>query len=247
MAPLVVPPRPVVQSLTAAVNAGAVGNLATFDTNRAIGCLSVCGSPRELFRIRPGRADGVRLAAVSNQAALQSWHDFYLVVGPAAASLVGLLFVGLTLHLRAVLARDEVRGLARATFSNFALVLIVALLFVIPQDASALGTQLIIAALVSLGVAAPAVASAARSQTRTLAARQLVLRFGLSAAGYVVVGVAGGLITAARPQGLSLLATAVIALLVISLRNSWDLLVSVGDVVLAAEPANAAAAASDDS
>lgn len=185
---------------------------------------------------------------MSNQPALQSWHDFYLVVGPAAASLVGLLFVGLTLHLRAVLARDEVRGLARATFSNFALVLIVALFFVIPQDASGLGTQLIIAALVSLAVAAPAVASAARSQTRTLAARQLVLRFGLSVAGYVAVGVAGGLITtAARPQGLTLLASAVIALLVISLRNSWDLLVSVGEVVLAPETANAAVASPDDS
>jgi hypothetical protein len=182
---------------------------------------------------------------VSNQAALQSWHDFYLVVGPAAASLVGLLFVGLTLHLRAVLARNEVRSLARATFSNFALVLIVALFFVIPQDASGMGTQLVIAALVSLAIAAPAVVSAARSQTRTLAARQLVLRFGLSVAGYVAVGVAGGLITAARQQGLSLLASAVIALLVISLRNSWDLLVSVGDVVLAPEATDAAASPDD--
>ena len=66
---------------------------------------------------------------------VQSWHDFYLVAGTASATLVGLLFVSLSLHLRAVLARPEVRGLARSTLANFALVLLVALVLVIPQDA----------------------------------------------------------------------------------------------------------------
>jgi hypothetical protein len=178
---------------------------------------------------------------VSNQAELQSWHDFYLVAGPAAASLVGLLFVGLTMHLRAVLARSEVRGLARATFSNFALVLLVSLFFVMPQNAASLGEQLIIAAAVSLAIVAPAVTSAARSQTRTLEVRQLVLRFGLSILGYITVGVAGGLVIAGNPAGLDWLVAAVIALLVISLRNSWDLLVSVGAAVMAPQPGHAAA------
>ncbi|MBV8529340.1 MAG: hypothetical protein JOZ75_13600 [Candidatus Dormibacteraeota bacterium] len=184
---------------------------------------------------------------MSNQAELQSWHDFYLVAGPAAASLVGLLFVGLTLHLRAVLARSEVRGLARVTFSNFSLVLIVALFFVIPQAAGALGEQLIIAAAVSLVITAPAVVAAARSETRTLDLRQLVLRFGLSILGYVGVGVAGGLVMAGRPSGFDWLAAAVVAMLVISLRNSWDLLVSVGASVMPPQPAGGAAAEDESS
>lgn len=163
---------------------------------------------------------------------LQSWHDFYLVAGQAAASLVGLLFVGLTLHLRAVLARPEVRGLARVTFSNFALVLIVALFFIIPEDSSSLGEQLLIAAAVSLAIAAPAVASAVRSETRTLEVRQLAMRFGFSILGYIGVGVSGALIIAANSSGVDWLAAAVIAMLVISLRNSWDLLVSVGASVM---------------
>ena len=179
---------------------------------------------------------------------MQSWHDFYLVAGPAAASLVGLLFVGLSLHLRAVIARSEVRGLARVTFANFALVLIVALFFVIPQEAQSLGEQLIIASAVSLLIAAPAVVTAARSGTRTLDTRQLVLRFGLSILAYLAVGVAGGLVAAgAGAAGLDWLAAATIALLVISVRNSWDLLVSVGAAVLAAERGDAGAPAEETS
>src|SRR6202035_37446 len=55
----------------------------------------------------------VRIAAVSYQATLQRWHDFYAIPGQGAASLVGLLFVGLSLHIRMVLSRVDVRALAR--------------------------------------------------------------------------------------------------------------------------------------
>ena len=68
------------------------------------------------------------------------------------------------------MARSEVGGLARATLANFGLVLLVALILVIPQDA--------------------------------------------------------------RATGLELQATATIVLLVISLRNTWDLLVSVGEATM---------------
>ena len=171
---------------------------------------------------------------------MQAWHDFYLAAGPAAASLVGLLFVGLSLHLRAVLARPEVRGLARVTFANFALVVIVSLFFVSPQDARSLGEQLGVAGGVSLAIAVPPVLMAIRTETRTLGLRQLVLRFGSSLLAYVAVGVAGGLITAGNRSGLDWLVAAVIALLVISLRNSWDLLVSVGEVVMGPHAGDAA-------
>ena len=41
---------------------------------------------------------------MSFQTALSGWHDFYILAGTAAATLVGLLFVGLSLHLRIVVA-----------------------------------------------------------------------------------------------------------------------------------------------
>jgi hypothetical protein len=41
---------------------------------------------------------------------VQSWHDFYLTAGAAAATLVGLLFVGLSLHISVVNMRPKSRS-----------------------------------------------------------------------------------------------------------------------------------------
>ena len=37
-------------------------------------------------------------------------HDFFILAGTSAATLVGLLFVGLSLHLKIVIAASEVPG-----------------------------------------------------------------------------------------------------------------------------------------
>jgi hypothetical protein len=122
------------------------------------------------------------------------WHDFYIVAGTAAATLVGLLFVGLSLHLRAVLLRPDVRGLARVTLANFGLILFVSLFMVVRQTPAAVSPQLIGAGVVTLAVIAPSLVAVIRSRTRTLRPYQLLLRFGLSARGYIGVIIAGALI-----------------------------------------------------
>jgi hypothetical protein len=62
---------------------------------------------------------------------IQSWHDFYVTAGAAAATLVGLL-VGLSLHIRVVVSHPDVRSLARATLTDFFVVLLVALVVLAP-------------------------------------------------------------------------------------------------------------------
>jgi len=167
---------------------------------------------------------------------IQGWHDFYIVAGTVAATLVGLLFVGLSLHLRVVLSRTEVRSLARVTLSNLGLVLIVSLFMVIPEGISITRTELLFSGLVTLGLIGPSLLSATRSETRTLRGYKLLIRIAFSAAAYVGVIVASGFYTHAGYRGaLSGLVAVVVALVVISLRNSWDLLVSVGEVALAQE------------
>src|SRR2546423_767662 len=52
---------------------------------------------------------------MSYEAQVAGWHDFYIVAGTASATLVGLLFVGLSLHLQIVVSALEVRSLARVT------------------------------------------------------------------------------------------------------------------------------------
>ena len=166
---------------------------------------------------------------MSFETAIQGWHDFYVAVAGASATLVGLLFVGLSLHLRVVVSRPEVRGLAGVTLSNFGLVLLIALFALIPQPAVSFAYDLIISGVITAGLIAPGLRAASRSRTRTLRVPRLVLRFGISALGYAGAVAAGVLIQRhSYGSGLGWLAVVAITLTVVSLRNSWDLLVTVG-------------------
>lgn len=163
------------------------------------------------------------------QTTIQDWHDFYMVTGGAAATLVGLLFVGLSLHLRVVVSRPEVRSLASVTLANFGLVLLIALFALIPQEARGFSYDLIISGAISFGIVLPSLRAASRSHTRTLRVPRLVLRFGISALAYAGAVAAGVLILrGSYGTGLGWLAVVAISLNVVSLRNSWDLLVTVG-------------------
>lgn len=160
------------------------------------------------------------------------WHDFYAISGTAAATLVGLLFVGLSLHLRAVLSRAEMRSLARVTLTNFALLLLLALFMSVPQDAASASIDLIVTGAVSLALSVPSLVAAAHSPTRTLRLTQLALRFGFSIVSYAVVVVTGALLAAGSfSTALYSLLGITVTLFVVSLRNSWDLLVGLGAVI----------------
>ncbi len=166
---------------------------------------------------------------MSYQVLALRWRDFYIVAGTAAATLVGLLFVGISLHLRAVLSRAEVKSLARVTLANFGLILFASLFMVIRQDSSAVSPQLIGPGVLSLAVIAPSLVAAGRSRTRTLRPTQLIFRFALSALGYVGVIIAGALFGGGSDSAaLGWMWVVTVVLLFVSLRNSWDILVSVG-------------------
>jgi hypothetical protein len=172
---------------------------------------------------------------MSYEVAAGGWHDFYVIAGAASATLVGLLFVGLSLHLRVIVARSDVRGVARVTLANFGLTLFVSLFMVIPESQSAAAFQLIGSGVVSLAIIAPSLMAASRSHGRVLRLRQLVLRFGLSIIGYLAVIAAGALLPSSFSSAFTLLLVATIVLLFVSLRNTWDLLVTVGEMTLGGE------------
>ncbi|HEX3507220.1 MAG TPA: hypothetical protein VHW94_02410 [Candidatus Dormibacteraeota bacterium] len=175
---------------------------------------------------------------MSYATAASDYRDFYILAGTAAATLVGLLFVGLSLHLRTVIAVTEVRSLARVTLANFGAVLFVTLFMVIAEDQSTAAFQLIGVGVISLIVAAPALVVAARNEGNTLQMAlgdraRLVMRFGLSYAAYVAFVGAGILLLSSQVSAFAVvLVAAIVVLLVVSLRNTWDLLVTVGEVTL---------------
>jgi hypothetical protein len=172
---------------------------------------------------------------MSYQAEVAGWHDFYILAGTAAATLVGLLFVGLSLHLQIVVTTSEVRSLARVTLANFGAVVFMALFMVIPEGASSAGLQLIGVGIVSLVVAGPSLVGAVRrgEWTFEMSAMQRVrvaLRFGLSGLSYLAIIAAGVLLLSSVSAAFTVLLITTVVLLVVSLRNTWDLLVTVADV-----------------
>lgn len=176
---------------------------------------------------------------MSYPTAASDLRDFYILAGTAAATLVGLLFVGLSLHLRTVIAATEVRSLARVTLANFGAVLFVSMFMVITEDKSAAGVQLIGSGVVSLIIATPTLVAAGRNQGQILKMQRrdrarLVLRFGLSCASYLAIVGSGALLLSSFVSAFAfVLAVALLVLLMVSLRNTWDLLVTVGEVTLA--------------
>jgi hypothetical protein len=82
---------------------------------------------------------------------MEPWHDFYMTAGGAAAALVGLLFVGVSLHLDAVVNRRDVRATARGAFQSLVALLLVSLLVLVPQfTLDDLGKALVALAVVGL-------------------------------------------------------------------------------------------------
>lgn len=66
---------------------------------------------------------------------------------------------------------------------------------------------------------------------------RLVLRFGLSGVSYLAIIGAGLLLLLSLTSAfVTVLVGAMVVLLVVSLRNTWDLLVAVGDVTLEGDP-----------
>ena len=161
---------------------------------------------------------------------LAGWHDLYVTVGAAAATLVGLLFVGLSLHIRVVVSHPEVRSLARVTLTDFFVVLLIAICVLQPTDSSAqVAYWLAAIAIVSLVLMVrPLREGLARGGARALGLATVTARFGVSGLALAALLVCAALAGAGRPADtLDLLLVVVVALLVVSVRNTWDLLVTV--------------------
>ena len=81
------------------------------------------------------------------------WHDFYIMIGTASATLIGLLFVGLTLNIDLIRRAEsiDVLHLAALTFNSFFYPLIFAVIFLIP-DISPVGLGIPLLAIGGLGL-----------------------------------------------------------------------------------------------
>lgn len=80
---------------------------------------------------------------------IKEWETFYLMVGTAAATLIGLLFVAVSIHIDIFHLKTsaDLHQFAALTFNCFFYVLLIAILFLVPRlSAFGLGIPLILLA-----------------------------------------------------------------------------------------------------
>ena len=154
---------------------------------------------------------------------LQLWQPFYTTIATTAATLTGLLFVSLSLNRQRL--DDLGRISARRTFSNLIDVLVLALIFLIPQQRpSDLGIALLVYGLVRfLATVLEAVKMFKRRVRGTFFktfARHIGLQLVLSS-GIVILGVA---IYQREASAMFWPVAIVVGLLGSASWNAWELL-----------------------
>jgi hypothetical protein len=159
---------------------------------------------------------------------LEHWHEFYELLGTAAAALVALLFVAATIG--ANIFTSESAGATRTFMSpvvfHYSNIMFLSLIVLIPdQTTQSLGVFVGVAALGSLIYSVITFVrvwrhSAADTYDRLAygSVPMLVYTCGLVVAWLLLAG--------SMQAGLDLLAASALLLLVVNIRNAWDLMLS---------------------
>lgn len=164
------------------------------------------------------------------------WHDVFGAAASASAALLGLLFVGLSMHVRLVVDYEEVRALARQTFTSFLAILVTSLCVLIPatQGPLALGAELVgigvLGGVADVPGVRRAVARLARQPISVRALTSLATRFAVGVLGLLGVLVVGVLLIAGVRSAVNALIAADLVLLISATQSTWDLIVTVASV-----------------
>lgn len=79
---------------------------------------------------------------------MESWDTFAVIAGGAAAALLGLLFIAISIRLNVFASNVELRNRAGGTLTLFGIVLLLALLLAIPgQSHRVLGVEVVVLAV----------------------------------------------------------------------------------------------------
>jgi hypothetical protein len=151
------------------------------------------------------------------------WHEFYALLGTAAAALVALLFVALSIG--ASVLTPERAGATRTFMSpivfHYTAVLFASLIALVPtQTLQSLGLSIGLVALAGTVYASGILIRVVRDDLADMADN--FGYGGIPVAAYVGCLIAAGYLIAGSLAGPSILAGALLLLLIINIRNAWD-------------------------
>lgn len=157
---------------------------------------------------------------------LLAWHDFYLLIGSASATLIGLTFVAASVGAGAAFdARRAAnwQSFLTPTVLHFSAVLMACLIALSPLG------DMRGALLLGIGLTGAAFGAGLwrelrrQGLTRKLDATDRLLYLRLPLAAYALLTASSVVVLLHAPRGLSLMALALVLLLALGIRNAWDM------------------------
>ena len=159
---------------------------------------------------------------------LNEWHEFYMLLGTAAAALVALLFVAVSVG--AAVMTGERTGGTRTFMTpvvfHYSNIMFLSLVVLVPGlTPRLLGWVLLVAAIASLGYSFFTIVRVFRSNMADLSDR---LAYGSAPVATYAAGIVSAclLLDGHAESGLNVLGGAALLLLLVNIRNAWDLMIS---------------------
>jgi hypothetical protein len=152
---------------------------------------------------------------------LRDWSTFAEVCGTAAASLIGLLFVAVSIRIDLIAPSQELRNRAAQTLSLFGTVLIIAILIAVPgQSKRILGAELIVLAIIA---AAGLIILERRAKTHTsnLSMTRILAITAPSMMVSITLLVSGVVLASGAHDGLYVLIIPILVALISGVASAW--------------------------
>jgi|SRR5579885_1036912 len=160
------------------------------------------------------------------QKMIQEWHDFFIMVGGAAAALTGLVFVAMSLNLEAILKEETHRHRAIGTLAGFTAVFVIcALVLMGGQNYQTVGIEWLIVSVVATYIYVYGAVHARQKGRSKLGLGFSRLVFGTALYVFEILGAI--ILALGHIVGLYIAAIAMILLLAYTITGAWLLVVGV--------------------
>lgn len=162
------------------------------------------------------------------------WHDFFIATAGAAASLAGLLFVAISLHIRYVATETVYRDMARGSLIGLMIALVLSLLVLIHQPGRWLAVESGGAGVAYLVVVGGQQALSRRRKGRPVPRASLLRSLAAYLMAAIGLAAAIGILFGTGP-GLYVQAAIVVVIILWSVWNAWVLVIGVADEEIEAD------------
>ena len=160
--------------------------------------------------------------------ALHEWHEFYVLLGTAGATLLALLFVAVSLGTGLLSNKDQqgTRTFMSPVVIHFTSVFFLSAVCLVPSHGPVF-FAILIGVTAVIGIAVSIVISVWVMRTELTQYLPDYFAYGLLPVGaYLALMAASIMIYLARPYALEVLAGGLLLLTIVNVRNAWDLTLS---------------------